>query len=93
MSGTQKPAFTLVDEPPQDATSHAAARLLGIALATLSQRALVGISDLFTLILVGSVCFLAFHTLDNPSREQIVLVFGYAVFCFLIDATRRRAKK
>ena len=94
MSGAQT-RFTLVDEAPAPAADKAAAagmQMVVLGLHTLSQRALTAISDLFTLILVASVCFLARTVLDSPSREQIVLVFGYAFFCLAVDAARRRRK-
>lgn len=89
-----RPRFTPVpDAPHADAVAaRVGTNLLMVGLHALSQRALKGISDAFTLILVGLTCGLAFHVLDNPTQLQIVTVFGFAVFCLLIDMMRRRTK-
>jgi hypothetical protein len=95
MSGTQpRPVFTPVDnEPPaSNAAAAVGTRMILAGLHALSQRALTAISDLFSLILVGAVCALAFHVLDSPTQPQIITVFGFATFCVIIDVIRRRSK-
>ena len=83
---------TEVEQPPAPAANGLHIAMLTIALKALSQRALAGVSDLFSLILVGLTAFLAWHVLDNPSPQQMITVFGFAFFCLLIDGVRRRGK-
>lgn len=94
MSGANQ-KFTLVQEdqaaPPADQAKAATAMLM-LALRALSARAAAAISDLFSLFLVGAVCALAYHILDNPTQFQIVTVFGFAAFCVVIDIIRRKNK-
>ena len=98
MSGTQ-PRFQLIeDEPPAPAPAaqpapsrdQAARQVLFAALRALSQRAQTAITNLFSLMLVGSVWALAARILDDPTENRLIGVFGYAVFCLCTDIVRRR---
>lgn len=94
MSETQR-RFTPVPDDPQAASDVAAkvgTRMILAGLHALSQRALTAISDAFTLILVGLVCALVYQIVDSPTQLKIVTVFGFALFCVVIDIIRRRTK-
>jgi hypothetical protein len=94
-----RPAFRAIEEEPAppaqapDPAMEAGRKMLVLGLHTLGQRTVAAISDLFTLVLVASVCGLAYHILDAPSYNQIVLVGGYALFCLLFDSVRRKRSR
>ena len=54
-------------------------KLLGLALATISQRALTAISDLFALMVIGSVWWL-FLSVASPNPFQLAALAGFAMF-------------
>ena len=94
MSGSKR-GFTVIDEPAAappapDQATQAGTQMLLLGLRALSQRAVSAISDLFTLFLVGSVMFVFWQIIDNPNQTQVVCASIYALFCFLVDAARRR---
>lgn len=80
----RNPGFEIVvdnDAPktPQADPSGVAVRLIQMALVALSQRAVVAIADLFTLITVASAFWL-WWSIPAPNDKQIVALSIYAVF-------------
>jgi len=57
--------------------------MLTLALKALSQRALVAIADLFTLLTVGSAFWL-WSSIPAPNDRQIIALSIYA--CFVLAA-------
>jgi hypothetical protein len=93
--------FTLIGNEPEPPLPVAAkkdtaameSRLSGLivtALKTLSQRSLVAISNLFTLLLAGSAFVLWRSVLPSPSVLQLVGLGGYAGFVLALEFVRRR---
>lgn len=73
---------------PDSAERHT--QLLMLSLRALSQRALTAVTNLFTLLAVGSAFWLWSGVLPNPSPPQLVGLAGYAVFLCAIEVLRRR---
>jgi hypothetical protein len=98
MSGAR--GFKLIDDdPPQptpaartDDAAENARQILFVALRALSARAATAITNLFSLLLVLSVWVLALLVRDDPTPDRLIGIGGYAVFCLLIDITRRKLK-
>lgn len=84
-----QPRFEVVpdgqDESPQVAQQKpdAAFAAMMLALRTLSQRTIVALAALRTLLMVGSVFWLAM-TLHEPNTYQLTLLGMYAVFILAI---------
>lgn len=74
---------------PRDRVGEAAASALGFALKALSQKALVALSSLFTLLTVGSAFFL-WHYTPDPNAHQIVSLTIYALFVLAANVIVRR---
>ena len=72
---------TETEAPKPD--NGAAVRMLTLALAALSQRALIAIADLFTLLTVGSAFWL-WSSIPAPNDRQIIALSIYA--CFVLAA-------
>jgi hypothetical protein len=84
---------TIDDEappPPQDRTTKAATDIIFIALRALSDRAIVAASTLFTLLGLGSACFLWFQVLPDPSVNQLIGLGLYGVLLAAVEIIRRR---
>lgn len=68
---------TETEQKPTD--NGAAIRLLMLALGALSQRALVAVADLFTLLTVASAFWL-WRSIPDPNELQIIALSIYAAF-------------
>jgi hypothetical protein len=80
----ENPGFEIVggtETEPQASGVHIA--MLTLALKALSQRALVAIADLFTLLTVGSAFWL-WASIPAPNDRQIIALSIYA--CFVLAA-------
>jgi hypothetical protein len=75
--------------PAQQQTAQAT-RLLITALTALSQRAIVAVANLFSLVLAGSVFWLALAVAAAPSDRQIGVLFLYAAFVIVLHVVRRK---
>lgn len=80
---------TETEQPAPD--NGAAVRMLTLALAALSQRALVAIADLFTLLTVGSAFWL-WSSIPAPNDRQIIALSIYALFVLAANWIVRRNK-
>ena len=91
----RNPGFEVVGEtetetrasPPAD--NGVAARMLMLAMASLSQRAVVALADLFTLLTVGSAFWL-WNSIPEPNDRQIAALAIYALFVLAINWIVRR---
>jgi hypothetical protein len=83
----RNPGFEVVGgldaEPKQEDPNGVAVRLIQLALAALSQRALVAVADLFTLLTVASAFWL-WSSIPAPNDRQIIALSIYA--CFVLAA-------
>lgn len=76
--------------PPEESKSAAfAASAITLGLKVLSQRAIAGMRDFFTLLSVGSGFWL-WNSIPNPSPTQIVSLSLYAVFILSANVIVRR---
>lgn len=87
----------LVNQQPQPAPAaaqppgfNAALQLLMLSLKTLSQRTIVALSKLFTLLTVGTVFWLCMVTPD-PTVFQLVKIAMYSIFVLLANWIVSRA--
>lgn len=83
----QQPQQARQAEP--DAATRAAMRFWLLSMQTISNRAITGLSHLFTAALVASAWTLFMWTLPTPSVLQLVGLGLYAVFLLLIEWVRR----
>lgn len=87
-----QPRFEIIPDTPETATatvagsreSSAAFAAVMLALKALSQRAVVALAALQTLIMVGSAFWLAMSIAPNPNTYQLAGLSIYAVFLLLI---------
>lgn len=88
------PKFELVQEEteqPAAKVDHAlATQMLTIALTALSQRALIAIASLFSIVLASSCFVLWYMILPNPSVNQLVGLGMYALFILALHVIRYR---
>jgi hypothetical protein len=90
------PAVLVSDQPaPEPAAPPApqnqlAARLIGIALTTLTQKTVVAIASLFSLVLAGSVWWLAMAVATTPTTPQLITLGLYAAFVLALHWVRRK---
>jgi len=92
------PKFEIIDEEPapqvrpQPMTPDPAFGVLMLALKKLSQRTVIALAQLASLLMVGSV-FSLFMSIPNPSQTQIIWGGMYSVFIlvsiYLINRVRR----
>ena len=86
------PGFEVVGgtetEPPKP-DNGAAVRMLTLALAALSQRALIALMDLFSLITCAGVWYIWYLT-PNPNYQQIVHNSIFALFALAANWIVRR---
>jgi hypothetical protein len=86
--------FSVVDEALEQqapAPSHdAATAMLALAMRALSQRALVAVASLFTLITVGTVFWLAIIVIPHPDPLQLAVLALYACFVVALNFMVRR---
>jgi hypothetical protein len=80
---------TVIQHPAADKKSVQATQLLLLALKALSQRTVIALSNLFTLIGLASAFWLWWTVLVNPTVNQLVGVGGYSVFLLLLEYVRR----
>ena len=87
------PGFEVVGgtevEPKSASDSGVAIAMLTVALQALSQRALVAVSDLFTLLTVLSAFWL-WTSIPEPNDRQIVALSIYALFILSANYLVRR---
>ena len=81
---------TVIQHPATDKKSAQATQLLLLALKALSQRTVIALSNLFTLIGLASAFWLWLLILPNPTLNQLIGVAGYAVFLASLEFIRRR---
>ncbi len=84
-TGPQPPAQT--HKPGLD---EAATAMLLLGLKTLSQRAIVSLSNLFTLLTCVSAFLLWQNVLPNPNGLQLTGLGLYGVFILLLHIVRRK---
>jgi hypothetical protein len=89
------PRFEVVEDTPAPAPSNAAAtagmQMVLLGLKTLSQRLVIALADMFTLLTVASAFWLWLSTPD-PNQHQIVSLGMYSVFVLLVNSIVRRRK-
>ena len=85
------PQFRVVEDEDQSPAQNAAAQTILLALTALSQRAIVSLASLYSVLLIGSVWYLFLVTLPNPNVLQLV---GLAIYvgCVLAGHVIRRNK-
>ena len=81
---------TQTSPPPTDKFSQIGIQTLMLGLSALSQRMVVGLSKLFTLLTVGSAFWL-WMSLPHPDVYQLIAMGGYAVFVLAANIIVRRA--
>ena len=77
-------------QPYSAALTEAATRAVFLALKALSQRTIVALANLFTLLTAGSVCYLWLQVLPEPNIMQVQSVSIYSVFILLLHLVIRR---
>jgi hypothetical protein len=96
----EEDARLIGEEPPAPVapqvsreTSRAQSALTGLLLTSLralSQRAIVALSSLVDLAMIGSVFALCLMIIGNPTTPQLIGAAGYAVFILTAIFMRRR---
>ena len=87
--------FTLEKEeieapaPASSSAESAGMHMLYLGLKALSQRALVALSALFTLLTVASAFALWWRVLPDPSVFQLIGLGLYAIFILAVHLVRR----
>lgn len=87
----EQPAPTAPQAPQQPRAHQLAIDMLQIALRALSQRFVIALASLFTLLTVGSAFYLWLLTPD-PTEKQIVSLTIYSVFIVVINYLNMRRK-
>ena len=87
MADPQSRFQVVENEPSEDHSASTAAMLL--ALKALSQRALVAIADLFTLLTVFSAFWL-WYSIKEPSVYQLTELGMYGLFVLAANVIVRR---
>jgi len=85
-----RPAFEVVEEEEPGKAESALTSLLLLNLKTLSQKTLVALASLFSLITVASVFWLAMVIIHDPNVYQLVGLGGYALFVLAANVIVRR---
>jgi hypothetical protein len=96
--GMNKPQFEVVpdeDEQPSnpapEGDSSKAVDILLLLLKPLSQKTLIALSNLFSLLTVISVFWLCLVIIPNsPTTQQLIGLCGYAVFVIAVNIIVRR---
>lgn len=83
------PAMGYVPDAAEAARARRASEMVSLALRALGQRALVAVAAIFSLVLAGSVFWLAMTVAGNPSVKQLVLLGLYSVFVVVLHVVRR----
>ena len=96
----ESPDDVEVDEPVQaeasrpsaftEAQREAAGLALQMALRTLSQKTLVALSSLYSLLLAGAVFWVFWRILADPSVLQLVGAGMFGLFALAIHLVRKR---
>lgn len=87
-----QPKFEVVDGDEPSAEDHqVATSLLALSLKALSQRAVVALESLFTLVTVVLVFWLAM-SISEPNTYQIVWFSIFAVFVLAANVIVRKVK-
>ena len=73
-----------------DAQRRAAGIALQMALRTLSQKTLVALASLYSLLLAGAVFWVFWQILGNPSWLQLSGAGMFAIFVIVLHLVRRR---
>jgi hypothetical protein len=73
-----------------DAQRRAAGLALQMALRTLSQKTLVALSSLYSLLLAGAVFWVFWRILADPSVLQLVGAGMFGIFALAIHLVRKR---
>ena len=85
--------FSVVDEEPvqQPAPQNdAATQMLALAFRALSQRALIAVASLFTLLTCATVFWLALSVIPHPDPLQLGTLGMYATFVIALNFLVRR---
>ena len=89
--GTDRPVVNQPPAPPKkDPLEEAALQMIMLGLKTLSQRVIVALSDLFTLLTCVSAFVLWQDVLPNPNSFQLVGLGLYGMFLLLLHLVRKR---
>ena len=88
--GTDIPVDVAPVTRPAPFIDEAAASMIILALKTLSQKTIVALSSLFTLLTCISAFVLWQDVLPNPTPTQLVGLGLYGVFILLIHLVRRK---
>jgi hypothetical protein len=78
------------EETARDRAESALSSLLMLNLKTLSQRAVIGLSSLTDLVLIGSAFALWFRTIDAPTPLQLIGESIYSLFVLVAIWARRK---
>lgn len=88
--------FSVVDDeepkaPAAPASSNdAATAMLALALRALSQRALIAVASLFTLLTCGTVFWLALAIIPHPDPMQLGALAMYCAFVIALNFLVRK---
>ena len=77
-------------DPAESGHGDAGMAMLMMGLKALSQRALIALSSLFTLITVGS-CFWLYMSRTSLDPQQLILCGMYGIFVLAANVIVRRA--
>lgn len=79
----------VVEETEQSTADRTGFELLRVGLKALSQRTLIALSALFTLLTVGSAFWL-FMSIHEPNTMQLIQIGMYAAFVLAINLIVKR---
>lgn len=90
-----QPQFEVVEDDPPEPTSSpaegAALDILLLLLKPLSQKTVIALGNLFSLLTVVSVFWLSLAIIPkDPSTQQLVGLGGYAAFVIAVNIIVRR---
>ena len=91
-----KPLFEVVQDdepnnPPAEPDTGKALDILLLLLKPLSQKTIVALGNLYSLLTVASVFWLSFVIIPHdPSVQQLVGLGGYAAFVIAVNVIVRR---
>ena len=85
-------AERIVPEPETNRLEQVAFDTILLALKTLSQRTIIALSQLFTLLTCVSAFALWYSVLPNPNSYQLVGLTLYGGFILLLHVVKRREK-
>lgn len=86
----EEPVRSSQPSPALAALTSAATDAVFLALRALSQRTLVALSSLFTLLTAGSVWYLWLQVLPSPTTAQLEAAGAYSVFVLFLHLIRGR---